>query len=228
MHAGIDPVNTKGSPGISVNQEKSTEALGQLFAEMQGSILELKRDKANIALAGNLIIGSLLVITVIGFWILNRQKHRYMVHQQAVLDALVKAEQDKEITQSQLRLFANHLEQTTNRVSELESQLALKKTVQENTVSQLTQHAILTESDWNNFRDLFEKVYPGFMHQLKVQSPDITLAELRMAALSKLQLSSREASNLLGISPNSVNKTKHRLRARLGLEPEVDLNGYFA
>jgi DNA-binding CsgD family transcriptional regulator len=75
---------------------------------------------------------------------------------------------------------------------------------------------------------MFEKVYPGFFHSLKQQSPDITLAEQRMAALCKLQVTPKEAANLLGISPNSVNKTRQRLRSRLGLDPDANLEQYFA
>ena len=49
-----------------------------------------------------------------------------------------------------------------------------------------------------------------------------------MAAMCKLQLSNKEAASLLGIAPNSVVKAKQRLRHRLGLEPESDLESYFA
>ena len=74
---------------------------------------------------------------------------------------------------------------------------------------------------------MFEKVYPGFFHSLRQKSSDITLAELRMAALCKLQVPPKEAASLLGISPNSVNKTRQRLRSRLSLDPDVNLEAYF-
>ncbi len=48
-----------------------------------------------------------------------------------------------------------------------------------------------------------------------------------MAAMCKLQMSNKEAASLLGIASNSVIKAKQRLRHRLGLEPEADLELYF-
>ena len=95
-------------------------------------------------------------------------------------------------------------------------------------IHQLSRHSILTEEDWDGFKLLFEKVYPGFFHRLKQKMTDVTPAEQRMAAMCKLQLSNREAAALLGIAPNSVVKAKQRLRHRLGLEPESDLEAYFA
>lgn len=75
---------------------------------------------------------------------------------------------------------------------------------------------------------MFEKVYPAFFYQLRQQVSDISLADMRIAAMSKLKLSNKEAAALLGIAPNSVLKGRQRLRHRLGLEPETDLEHYFA
>lgn len=47
-----------------------------------------------------------------------------------------------------------------------------------------------------------------------------------MAALSKLKLTAREAANLLGVSTNTVYTTKRRLRQRLGLEQDSELDAY--
>ena len=87
-------------------------------------------------------------------------------------------------------------------------------------------HGQTPEEDWARFKTLFEKVYPGFFQYLRITSPEITSAEQRVAAFAKLRISSKEASALLGISHASVNKTRQRLRARLGLDPEADLENY--
>ena len=52
---------------------------------------------------------------------------------------------------------------------------------------------------------------------------DITTAELRMAALTRLHLSTHQIASILGISANSVYKTRQRLRHRLNLEPEISI-----
>jgi DNA-binding CsgD family transcriptional regulator len=90
----------------------------------------------------------------------------------------------------------------------------------------LTNHLILTDEDWTHFKSLFDSVYPAFFLSLRNKVPDITQAEQRMAALSKLRLTAKEAANLLGVSPNTVYTTKRRLRQRLGLENDAELDPY--
>jgi len=77
-------------------------------------------------------------------------------------------------------------------------------------------------------RKLFEKIYPGFFIKLKTSVNEITLSELRMAALVKLHLTTRQIAAILGISPNSVNKTKQRLRQRLHVDIEKNIEEVIA
>jgi DNA-binding CsgD family transcriptional regulator len=44
-----------------------------------------------------------------------------------------------------------------------------------------------------------------------------------MAALTRLHLSTSQIASILGISANSVYKTKQRLRQRLNIDPEIDI-----
>jgi len=90
----------------------------------------------------------------------------------------------------------------------------------------LTHQAILTEDNWEKFRTLFEKIHPGFFRKLKESVADITVAEQRMAALTRLHLNTKQMAALLGISPNSVNKTRQRLRQRLNLQPDSNIEEF--
>lgn len=77
-------------------------------------------------------------------------------------------------------------------------------------LEQLTNSTILTEGDWLNFRQVFEKAHPHFLEDQKSNYPDITPAELRYLALEKLGLSTGEMANMLGVSASAVRKTKAR------------------
>ncbi len=81
--------------------------------------------------------------------------------------------------------------------------------------TQLTQSTILTEADWRNFRQKFERVHPRFFAQLQQAVPDITEAEKRLAALTKLSLTGPEMAAILGVSPESVVKTRYRFKKKL-------------
>lgn len=49
-----------------------------------------------------------------------------------------------------------------------------------------------------------------------------------MAALMKLRLTTKEAVNMLGISIESARKTRQRLKHRLNLSSDVNLEEYVA
>ena len=82
---------------------------------------------------------------------------------------------------------------------------------------------IVTDDDWEEFKVRYNKVFPYFMFRMKESHPSITPAELRLAALIRLKLTSREIASILGISADSVKKARQRLRKKLDLEAEADL-----
>lgn len=87
----------------------------------------------------------------------------------------------------------------------------------------LQSFTLLTEENWVEFKRLFEKLFPGFFDYFQTRFPDITNAEIRMAALLKINLENIEMAKALGISPDSVRKTNLRLRKRLNIEDQREL-----
>jgi tetratricopeptide (TPR) repeat protein/DNA-directed RNA polymerase specialized sigma24 family protein len=82
---------------------------------------------------------------------------------------------------------------------------------------------ILTDADWAAFKIYFEKVYPGYLLRLRNTFPALSGAEERLFLFIKLNLTTREAAAILGISVESVKKTRNRLRHRLALGEGTDL-----
>lgn len=85
---------------------------------------------------------------------------------------------------------------------------------------------ILTDEDWEKFRHTFDEVYPDFFACLRYRFPDITNSELRLAALIKMNLSVKEAAATLGISPESVKKSRYRLKKKIILDENDSLEEY--
>jgi tetratricopeptide (TPR) repeat protein/DNA-binding CsgD family transcriptional regulator len=77
--------------------------------------------------------------------------------------------------------------------------------------------------EWEQFRVIFEEVHPTFFAQLRQQFPDVTPNELRLAALLRLNFSSKAMAGLLGISEESVKKARYRLRQKLQLSTPDNL-----
>ncbi len=82
-------------------------------------------------------------------------------------------------------------------------------------IAALLNSVILTDADWQRFRQLFEQVHPGFFEALRQNHPDLTPAEVRLVVLSKLGIATREMAGMLGVSVESVHKGRYRLRRKL-------------
>lgn len=93
-------------------------------------------------------------------------------------------------------------------------------------ISALQEMKILTEKDWEAYKALFDKVHAGFLLRLRDQHPDLTIAEQRMFMLLKLKLNTREIANMLGILPETVRKSRYRLRKKLQLDQDTDLQAF--
>jgi DNA-binding CsgD family transcriptional regulator len=186
------------------------------------NIQTLNREKKAQLLQRNIIIIGIAVLSIIIFLIINRKLLQAKLKMEMTEQENKRMEQDVISANEQLKMFTANLVEKTNLIEKLESQAKGKQVTSEQqaTISEITRHTILTEEDWLKFKSLFEKIHPGFFINMQEKVADITVAELRMAALTRLHFSTNQIASTLGISPNSVYKTKQRLRQRLNIEVE--------
>ena len=92
----------------------------------------------------------------------------------------------------------------------------------------LLNSVLLTENDWSDFKKVFDKLHYGFLPVLKMKHPDLTEGEKRLAVLIKLRLSNKEMACMLGISPNSIVKSRYRLKKKLlsSVDSDISLEDY--
>ncbi|HRO44134.1 MAG TPA: hypothetical protein PL009_14975, partial [Flavipsychrobacter sp.] len=88
---------------------------------------------------------------------------------------------------------------------------------------QLQQSILLTDEQWEDFQLLFEQAYPGYLANLNKKHSNLTPAETRYILLLKLRLSQKEMAAMLGISPSSIRIYRHRLRKKLQLGEDANL-----
>lgn len=73
----------------------------------------------------------------------------------------------------------------------------------------------------------FENIHPAFFHTLKKQSDDrLTALELKHCAYIHLKLSTKEIAAAFHIEPKSVRTSKYRIKQKLNLHKQVDLDSY--
>jgi DNA-binding CsgD family transcriptional regulator len=83
------------------------------------------------------------------------------------------------------------------------------------------------QQEWHEFQKEFDLVYEGFIEKLIKTYPDLTRQELKTCALLKLGFSTKEIANVLYITPKSVSNHRHRIRKKINLSSETDLNLFF-
>jgi len=83
------------------------------------------------------------------------------------------------------------------------------------------------DEDWNFFEEAFNHADKDFFKKVKELHPDLTPNDLRFCVYLRLNLSSKEISPLLNISPRSVEIKRYRLRKKIDLPRNANLNDYF-
>ncbi len=83
---------------------------------------------------------------------------------------------------------------------------------------------IASHDDWKIFETNFERAHEEFIKKLKASYPKLTPGDLRLCAYLRMNLSSKEIAPLLGISVRGVENHRYRLRKKMGLDMDVNLN----
>jgi len=73
------------------------------------------------------------------------------------------------------------------------------------------------DESWEGFRKRFVAVHKNFEKDVKEKYPNVSTNELRIMALLKMQLTSKEIANILNISGEGIKKARYRLRKKLGM-----------
>lgn len=84
------------------------------------------------------------------------------------------------------------------------------------------------DKNWEVFKSYFSKVHNNFDIKLKEVYADITEKEIRLASFLRMHLSTKEIASMLNVLPESVSKSKYRLKKKLNLDKETDLNTFLS
>lgn len=218
LHDSLEKVINLSSVAIAemrANNERSMYRIRNLQQEK-----ELQRQYRNFTVA------IIIFLALIALLLVNRKRLQLKHAQELVLQQKINAEREVATAREQLKIFKANIVEKTALIEKLEKHSDLQELSREQNriIAELSEQTILTDEDWEEFKLLYEKLYPNFFIKIRRQVPYITPAELRMAAIIRLQLGTRETASMLGISLDSVHKTRQRLRQRLQLENNQNLD----
>lgn len=191
-------------------------------------LLQQQREKQ--LLQRNILIAAIMLLTALTLLLLNRQQLKSRMKMERLEQERRQIQQEMQAAQQELSLITQHIVEKTALIEKLEQQInhSALTAGQQDLMTELSRQTILTDEDWDRFKSLFQKIYPDFFSHLRQKAPGITLAEQRLAALTRLQLTTRQMASMLGISVDSVHKSRQRLRNRFQITTEVNLEEYIA
>ncbi|RYY54218.1 MAG: transcriptional regulator, partial [Chitinophagaceae bacterium] len=177
----------------------------------------------------------------------ERQKHQQEQKQQAYLHQLELEKSEKEMVKlrnekleaeigfknSQLASTAMHLVQKEEYLQKIRGELQhinRNKTGKEKTegaelkkVLRIMSEEEKVTEEWEQFSVHFDKVNGDFLKTLKEIYPDLKAHELKLCAYLRMNLSSKEIAQLMGISVRGVEISRYRLRKKLSIPRETNL-----
>lgn len=176
-----------------------------------------------------LVIGCAFAIILL---IINRRRLQLKIAQNDLLNKNRLAEHDLKNAEKRLRNYTQSIqekntiiEKSADEIKRLEENLSNSQKEQYNNevLQQLYASTILTDEEWEEFKQLFDQVYTGYLHRLKEKMPELSPADTRFMVLNKLKLSNKEMAAILGVQPDSIRTYKHRLRKKFNLSEEVSI-----
>ena len=142
----------------------------------------------------------------------------------------------KEIEHKQKELASQtlHLVQKNTFIQELKENLESIKNSPEKFKTEFRRIVMLlkkenaSDKDWQVFKTYFAEVHNDFDEKLKTLYPEITEKEIRLAAFLRMNLTTKEIAATLNVLPDSILKSKYRLKKKIGLDKETDLTQFLS
>ncbi|MFT7614909.1 MAG: tetratricopeptide (TPR) repeat protein [Parvicellaceae bacterium] len=209
------------------------------YIELLESEQRISRQEGKISILKNraLIIGLtsivLIVILLLLFQYSRVSKSRKLLEKENELVnvRLHNEELGKERTQEKLASFATQLAEKNDLLEQFKIHLntidqSENKNLEFIHLFKLIETNIGSKKDWEEFKNHFSQLHGTFFNQLKSHYPQMSESELRLAALVKLKLNTKEIASILGIAVVSVKKARYRLRKTLSLKEGDNLSKF--
>jgi phosphate/sulfate permease len=232
----------------------SHENLQTVIKQPEIQNLAYHTPKLNMVLPGILFLSSIMILTLI-YLFFRQQKLRLKAEKDILLQQNQLFQSEKAMNELEMRTFAIENESLNLKlqakrkefmdialnISEQISFLekissgindAIKTTDNEERIHRLTKLSLIIKQKMSfpqekkEFYLQIEEIHKDFHLKLKTSFPDLTNLEKRLAGLLRLNLSTKEISTLLNISPKSVEVARYRLKKKMNLDKDKTLNNF--
>ncbi len=191
--------------------------------EQELRLIKAEKEKLNLQLLFAIVLLALSGVATVVVLRLIRKKHK--ADKQLAIE---RAQAEIDIKKKELAVTALQLMEKDKLLAEIKKGLdAVKREENKQSVAQLKSTInVNTAKTWEEFETRFVQVNSSFYKSLGKKHANLSRSELKLCALIKLNFSTKEMAQLLGISADSVNKARYRLRKKMELSRDANLVSY--
>ncbi|GCC53451.1 hypothetical protein SanaruYs_36950 [Chryseotalea sanaruensis] len=216
------------------NQRK----LGLLYAELEtldkekeleilqkDSIVRKKKTTGIFIIVGFLTLTISLISICIILMLRNREKNE-KIKSRELSCQLEKKKRDLHQQILKIIYMNNGLLEVESGLKRLQMQIEKNKSKDIDLMLETIQKSKTLDAEWDNFIIYFDQVYNQFIKKVSTRFPNLSTSEKRLILLIKMELKNREIASLLNIDSASVKMAKYRLKKKLLLPEEIDVQLY--
>jgi tetratricopeptide (TPR) repeat protein len=216
------------------NQRK----LGLLYAELEtlekekeleilqkDSIVRKKKTTGFFIIVGFLTLTISLISICIILMLRNREKNE-KIKSSELSCQLEKKKRDLHQQILKIIYMNNGLLEVESGLKRLQMQIEKNKSKDIDLMLETIQKSKTLDAEWDNFIIYFDQVYNQFIKKVSTRFPNLSTSEKRLILLIKMELKNREIASLLNIDSASVKMAKYRLKKKLLLPEEIDVQLY--
>lgn len=195
-----------------------------------------------------------LLLVVVGLLVISRQRLKIRNEKALQLQNLQQFESQKALMEADLRnkelqegnlkqdldqkarelsTYTLHIIQKNQLLEDLRGKLeALVKDDKRDQKKHMQQlihqinHNFNHDQYWGEFRGVFDQVHQRFLANLKQYAEHLTANDLKLVSLIKMNLAPADIATLLGISQDSLKVARYRLRKKINMPREENLNTF--
>lgn len=135
---------------------------------------------------------------------------------------------------SELASSTMHLVQKNETISKIKTELEnVKANVKDPTAKRELKKVLSLlsdderlEDDWENFSYHFDQVHTDFIKRISQSYPQLTPKDIKLSAYLRMNLTTKDIAPLLNISVRGVEISRYRLRKKIELDKETNLNEF--
>lgn len=194
----------------------------------RAEITKLKTDAEIENYKQNTVILILSLLVIISVLVYNRQRLKAKKDKELLASEKRRLDQELANANSVLTGYTENLMQKNILIEEFKSEVDRLQVLSNDTdgaliMDKMMQAHIMTDENWTEFKKLFTKAHPTFLYNVRNKFEHLTNTDVRLLALLKLRLNNREIASMLGITTDGVKKAKQRLRKKMEIPLELEM-----